>query len=84
MASTILIRNLPDDIAEETLRQAIGEYLPVTKLEILDDPNPKTSDKQAVIHADIPTFEAETFARRFNGRIIQGREVTVVAMLFMG
>jgi len=84
MASTIMIRNLPDDITEERLIEALGEFLPVGKLEIMDDPNEMTSDKQAVVHADCSTFEAETFAQRFNGRIIQGRKVAVSALLFMG
>ena len=83
MTSTILIRNLPDDITEEALREALGQHLPVGKLEIMPDPNETTSDKQAVVHADIPKFEADAFAQRFNGRIIQGREVRVSAMLFM-
>jgi RNA recognition motif-containing protein len=83
MTSTILIRNLPDDITEEAVREAVGHYLPVTKVEIVPDPNEMTSDKQAVLHAEIPTFEAEAFAQRFNGRIVQGRQVRVTAMLFM-
>lgn len=83
MASTIVIRNLPDDITEEKLLKAMGEFLPVGKLEIMDDPNESTSDKQAVVHADCSTFEAEKFAQRFNGRVIAGRKIAVSAMLFM-
>lgn len=83
MAATILIRNLPDTITEETLREGLGDYIPVTKIELMPDPAPDTSDKQAVVHAEFSTFEAEEFAQRFNGRVIQGRKVAVTAMLFM-
>jgi RNA recognition motif-containing protein len=83
MASTILIRNLPDTITEETLREGLGNYIPITKIELIPDPAPDTSDMQAIVHAEFSTFEAETFAQRFNGRVIQGRKVAVSAMLFM-
>ncbi|MGB5590590.1 MAG: RNA-binding protein [Gammaproteobacteria bacterium] len=84
MASTLLIRNLPDTITEEALREALGQYIPINKIELMPDPAPATSDKQAVVHAEFSTFEAEKFAQRFNGRMVEGRKVAVSAMLFMG
>ena len=45
--ATMLIRNLPNRVDDARLREVLGEHQ-VLNIEYQDDPNPNTSDRQAL------------------------------------
>ncbi len=80
--ATMLIRNLPDRVDDARLREVLGEQR-VTNIEYQDDPNPKTSDRQALVTLDMPAYEAEQLANKYNGMILEGRQVRISVIHFM-
>lgn len=80
--ATMLIRNLPDNADEARLREVLGPHQ-VTSIEFQDDPNPNTSQRQAIVTLDMPAFEAEQFVTKYNGRIVDGKKLRVTVMHLM-
>lgn len=82
--ATMLIRNLPDGVDEARVIEALGGDDRVTKIEFQDDPNPNTSQRQAIVTLDMGTYEAEQLANRYQGMILEGRPLRLVVMHLMG
>ena len=82
MASEIFIRNLPDNVTEEVLREFIGSHIEILEIEINEDPNPNTSSHRAYIRVNVPHYDAEQLARRYHGRIMDGRKLSVYVSLY--
>jgi hypothetical protein len=80
--ATMLIRNLPNRVDDARLREVFGEHQ-VTNIEYQDDPNPNTSDRQALVTLDMPAYEAEQLANKFNGMVLEGRKVRISVIHFM-
>jgi hypothetical protein len=55
----------------------------VLNIEYQDDPNPNTSDRQALVTLDMSPYEAEQLAKKYNGMILEGRQVRISVMHFM-
>lgn len=81
--ATMLIRNLPDEVDESRLIEALGGDDRVKKIEFVDDPNPNTSQAQAIVTLDMGTYEAEQLANRYQGMILEGRPLRLVVMHMM-
>jgi hypothetical protein len=80
--ATILIRNLPDKIDDARLREVLGESQ-VTNIEYQDDPNPNTSARQALVTLDMPAYEAEQIANKYNGMVLDGKALRISVIHFM-
>jgi len=83
MSATIVIRNLPDEADESQIRAAIAEALKIENLELLPDKGTSGTKRLAIVQVDMPMYEAEALAQKWNGRIIGGRPIQVAATLFM-
>lgn len=81
--ATMLIRNLPARVDEARLKEIFGEDR-VKAVEYKEDPNPNTSDRQALVTLDMPAFEAEKVASKYNGMIVEGKPLRISVMHFMG
>lgn len=82
--ATMLIRNLPDEFEESRLIAALGGGDRVEKIEYQDDPNPNTSQQQAIVTLSMDTYEAEQLAKRYHGMIFGGRPLRLIVMHMMG
>ena len=71
----IVIGNLPDDISEEGIREALKEYAPVEKISLIKESDAPT----AVIETDLTHAHATALAKRINGRRYHGRALTAWA-----
>jgi hypothetical protein len=65
----IVIGNLPDDISEEGIREALKPFAPVEKIKLVKE----SGAPSAVIEMDMTRASAEALAKRISGRIYQGR-----------
>ena len=65
----IVIGNLPDDITEDGVREALGQFAPVDRVKLLDGSRAST----AVIEMELTHARAQLLARRIQGRIYKGR-----------
>jgi hypothetical protein len=83
MSATIVNRNLPDELAEPELRERLSRTLKISDLELVADKGTGMTSRQAVVKVDMPMFEAEALAQKWNGRIVEGRPLRVFASLFM-
>lgn len=84
MATEIFVRNLPDGTNEEFLQEFLSDSAKILKIQFLPDPNPNTTGCQASILVDLPRYDAEQLASRFNGRIVDGHTLQVIASLYAG
>ena len=82
--ATMLIRNLPDEVEESRLIEALGGGDRVQNIEYQDDPNPNTSTRQAIVTLDMSTHDAETLANKYQGMILEGRPLRLIVMHLMG
>jgi len=67
----IVIGNLPDDVSEEGIREALSPFAPVDKIKLLKE----SGTPSALIDTELTRADAEALANRINGRIYQGREL---------
>ena len=65
----IVIGNLPDDVTEESIREALKEYAPIEKIKLVKE----SGAPSAIIEADLPRPSAEALATRIAGRIYKGK-----------
>ena len=65
----IVVGNLPNDISEDTIRQALKEYAPVDKISLVKDSGAPT----AIIEVLMGRPQAEALAKRISGRMYQGK-----------
>jgi len=67
----ILVGNLPDDITEEAIRDALSDIAPVNSIKLV----PEGGAPSAMIEVEMSRADAEALARRIHGRIYQGRDL---------
>ena len=80
--ATLLIRNLPDRVDAARLQEVLGPHA-VQSIEFRDDPNPKTSLRQAIVTLDMSPFEAERIAAKYQGMILDGRAIRLSVIHLM-
>lgn len=67
----IVVGNLPDDVTEEGIREALGQFAPVDKILLLKE----SGTPSAVIEMEMTRDQAEALAKRIHGRIFHGRDL---------
>ena len=65
----IVVANLPDDVSEEGVRTALSPFAPVENIKLVAEGGAPT----AVIDMEMTRPQAETLAKRIQGRMYQGR-----------
>ena len=65
----IVIGNLPDDVTEDSIREALKDLAPIEKIKLVKE----SGAPSAVIETDMPRPSAEALARRIAGRIYHGK-----------
>ena len=65
----IVIGNLPDNITEDGIREALGAFAPVDKIKLVKE----GGAPGALIEMEMTRAAAEALAQRINGRLYQGR-----------
>jgi hypothetical protein len=67
----IVVGNLPDDVSEEGIREALSPFAPVDKIKLVREGDAPS----ALIEMEMTRQQAEALAKRIQGRIHQGREL---------
>jgi len=67
----IVIGNLPDDVTDEGIQEALGAFAPVDAVKVIHESGTPT----AVIEMEMTKADADALAKRIQGRIYQGREL---------
>jgi hypothetical protein len=65
----IVIGNLPDDVTEEGIREALKPFAPVESIKLVKESGAPT----AIIETAMGRPQAEALAKRIAGRIYHGR-----------
>ena len=65
----IVVANLPDDITEQAVREALSAFAPVDKIKLVTD----SGAPSAVIEIDMTRAAADALAKRIQGRLYNGR-----------
>ena len=65
----IVIGNLPDDVDEEGIREALSSFAKADQIRLANESGTPT----ALIDLEMSRAQAESLAQRINGRIYQGR-----------
>jgi RNA recognition motif-containing protein len=65
----IVIGNLPDDVSEDAIREALSPFAPVDKIKLANE----SGTPSAVIEMEMTRAKAEALAQRIQGRLYQGR-----------
>lgn len=68
----IVIGNLPDDVSEEAIRDALSPFAPVDAIKLVRE----SGSPSAIIEMAMTRDQAEALARRIEGRIYQGRALS--------
>lgn len=68
----IVIGNLPDDVSEAGIREALQAYAPVDKIKLVKESGAPT----AVIETAMARPQAEELAKRISGRIYHGKPLS--------
>jgi RNA recognition motif-containing protein len=68
-AMRIVIGNLPDDVSEEGIREALKGFAPVEKVKLVKE----SGTPSALIEMEMTRASAEALAKRISGRLYQGR-----------
>jgi RNA recognition motif-containing protein len=67
----IVVGNLPDEVSEEGIRNALSPFAPVEKIKLIKE----SGTPSALIEMEVTRAEAEALAKRIQGRMYQGREL---------
>jgi hypothetical protein len=67
----ILVGNLPDDVTQDGIREALSAFAPVEAITLLHESGAPT----AIIELETSREHAESLAKRIQGRVYQGREL---------
>jgi len=67
----IVIGNLPDDVSEEGIREALKPFAPVENIKLVKE----SGTPSALIEMEMSRAQAEALAKRIHGRIYQGRDL---------
>jgi hypothetical protein len=65
----IVIGNLPDDVTEESIREALKPFAPVEQIKLVKESGAPT----ALIETALGRPQAEALAKRISGRIYHGK-----------
>jgi RNA recognition motif-containing protein len=65
----ILIGNLPDDVDEDSIRDALSPFAPVEAIKLVHESGAPT----ALIELETTRTEAQQLADRIRGRLYQGK-----------
>jgi hypothetical protein len=65
----IVIANLPDDVTEEAVREALGAFAPLEKIKLIKE----SGTPSVVIEMEMTRAQAEALAKRIHGRNYEGR-----------
>ena len=68
----IVIGNLPDDISDDGIREALSPFAPVDKIKLVKE----GGAPGAVIEMEMTRTAAEALAQRINGRLYKGRALS--------
>lgn len=74
----IMVGNLPDDVTESAIREALSDVAPINSVKLV----PEGGAPSAMIEMEMTRAEAEALARRIQGRIYKGRELRAWVPLF--
>ncbi|MDH3289163.1 MAG: hypothetical protein OEP48_15755 [Betaproteobacteria bacterium] len=74
----IMVGNLPDNITEDAIREALSDVAPVNAIKLV----PEGGAPSAMIEMEMTRVDAEALARRIQGRIYEGRELRAWVPLF--
>jgi len=67
----IVIANLPDDVTEEAVREALGAFAPLDKIKLVKE----SGTPSVVIEMEMTRAQAEALAKRIHGRNYEGRQL---------
>jgi RNA recognition motif-containing protein len=67
----IVVGNLPDDVTEEEVREALRAFAPVESIKLVKE----SGTPSAVIDMEMPRPAADALAKRIHGRIYKGRDL---------
>jgi hypothetical protein len=67
----IVIANLPDDVTEEAVRDALGAFAPLEKIKLIKE----SGTPSVVIEMEMTRAQAEALAKRIHGRNYEGRQL---------
>ena len=67
----IVIGNLPDDVTEEGIQEALSAFAPVSAITLSRD----SGTPSAIIEMEMKKPDADALAKRIQGRVYQGREL---------
>jgi hypothetical protein len=67
----IVVGNLPDEVSEEGIREALSPFAPVDNIKLVKE----SGAPSALIEMEMTRQQAEALAKRIQGRIHQGREL---------
>ncbi|MDX1375891.1 MAG: RNA-binding protein [Burkholderiales bacterium] len=67
----IVIGNLPDDVTEEGIKEALSAFAPVDSIKL----ERASGAPGAVIEMEMTKPQADALAKRIQGRLYQGREL---------
>lgn len=67
----IVIGNLPDEVTEEGIREALRPFASAETIQLLKE----SGAPSAVIEMETTRTAAEALAKRINGHVYQGREL---------
>ena len=65
----IVVGNLPDDVTEDSIKEALKPFAPVEKIKLVKDSGAPT----ALIETAMGRPQAEALAKRISGRIYKGK-----------
>jgi len=65
----IVIGNLPDDVTEESIKEALKPFAPVEQIKLVKESGAPT----ALIETPLGRPQAEALAKRISGRIYHGK-----------
>jgi RNA recognition motif-containing protein len=65
----IVIGNLPDDVTEESIQEALSAFAPVEHIKLLHE----SGAPSAVIDVETTRAHAESLANRIRGRLYHGK-----------
>jgi hypothetical protein len=65
----IVIGNLPDDVTEDGIKEALKPFAPVERIKLVKESGAPT----ALIETAMGRLQAEALAKSISGRIYQGR-----------
>jgi hypothetical protein len=65
----IVIANLPDDVSEDGIREALSPFAPVDKIKLVKE----SGTPSAVIEMEMTRATAEALAQRISGRLYRER-----------